>query len=144
MVDVVIGKPGPMSDIKICRKTLSKFNAQQTFSGDKAYIGETQITTPYKKLKNGELTESQKQENKALSSDRIFIELRVVKILISRFRLHKTRYQSVWLTVCGLVRLRIGSLILEVIKSEVSEQVIDVIMSHSFTTKSDLVSSNPY
>ncbi|WP_293103076.1 transposase family protein [Moorena sp. SIOASIH] len=95
-----------MSDIKICRKTLSKFNAQQTFSGDKAYIGETQITTPYKKPKNGELTESQKQENKALSSDRIFIEnlIRVVKILKrsqERFRLRKTRYQSV-LFVNGL------------------------------------------
>ncbi|WP_293041440.1 transposase family protein [Moorena sp. SIO1F2] len=117
MVDVVIGKPGPMSDIKICRKTLSKFNDQQTFSGDKAYIGETQITTPYKKPNNGELTETQKSENKALSSNRIFIEhlirvLKFLKISQERFSLRKTRYKSVFLTVGGLVRLRIGSLIL--------------------------------
>jgi hypothetical protein len=62
---VVIGKPGPMSDIKICRQTFSKFDYQQTFRADKAYVGETQITTPYKKPKNGKLIESQIQENKA-------------------------------------------------------------------------------
>ena len=47
LIDVVIGQPGPTSDIKICRQTLSKFDSQQTFSGDKAYIGENQITTPH-------------------------------------------------------------------------------------------------
>jgi len=73
-VDVVIGQPGPTSDIKICRQTLSKFDSQpptlpdlksgrkagvhsaQTFIGDKAYLGENQIRTPDKKPKNGELT----------------------------------------------------------------------------------------
>ncbi len=54
-----------MSDIKICRQTFSKFDYQQTFRADKAYVGETQITTPYKKPKNGKLIESQIQENKA-------------------------------------------------------------------------------
>ena len=93
IVDVVIGQPGPTSDIRICRQTLSKFDSQQTFSGDKAYLGENQITTPSKKPKNGELTESQKEENKALSSNRIFVEhlIRVVKVfkVVSRrdFRL---------------------------------------------------------
>lgn len=148
IVDVVIGQPGPTSDIKICRQTLKKFNSQQLFSGDKAYLGEAQITTPYKKPKNGELTETQKQENKALSSNRIFVEhlIRVVKIfkvVQERFRLQKRRYKSVLLTVCGLVRLRIGSLILEIIESAELGQVIDVIMSHSFTPKLDFMSSNP-
>ncbi len=148
IIDVVIGQPGPTSDIKICRQTLSKFDSQQTFSGDKAYIGENQITTPYKKPKNGELTESQKKENKALSSNRIFVEhlirfIKVFKVVQERFRLHKSRYKSVLLTVCGLVRLRIGSLILEIIESSESGQVIDVMMSHSFIPKLDLVSSNP-
>jgi hypothetical protein len=46
IIDVVIGQPGPTSDIKICRQTLSKFDSQQTFSGDKAYIGENQIRWP--------------------------------------------------------------------------------------------------
>lgn len=148
IIDVVIGQPGPMSDIKICRQTLSKFDSQQTFSGDKAYIGENQITTPSKKPKNGELTKKQIEENKALSSNRIFVEhlIRVVKIfkvVQERFRLHKSRYESVLLTVCGLVRLRIGSLILEIIKSEQLDEVIDVIMSHSFTPKLDFVTSTP-
>ena len=142
IVDVVVGKPGPMSDIKICRQVLNLFKPQQVFSGDKAYVGEAQITTPSKKPKNGELTESQKTENKALSSNRIFVEhlIRVVKIfkvVQERFRLHKRRYQSVVLTVCGLVRLRIDALILEIIESQISGQVIDVVMSHSFVPKLD-------
>ncbi len=149
IIDVVIGQLGPMSDIKIGRQTLSKFNSQQTFSGDKAYIGENQIITPSKKPKNGELTNNQIKENKALSSNRIFVEhlIRVVKIfkvVQERFRLHKSRYESVLLTVCGLVRLRIGSLILEIIKSEQLGEVIDVIMSHNFMPKLDFLSSNPH
>jgi hypothetical protein len=148
IIDVVIGKPGPMSDIKICRQTLRKFDSQQMFSGDKAYIGENQITTPYKKPKNGELTESQKEKNKALSSNRIFVEhlirvVKVFKVVQERFRLQKSRYKSVLLTVCGLVRLRISSLILEIIESEQSGEVIDVRMSHIFISKLNLVSSNP-
>ena len=74
IVDVVVGQPGPMSDIKICRQTLNRFDSQQFFSGDKAYVGEPQITTPYKKPKNGELSQEQKEENKMLSSNRIFVE----------------------------------------------------------------------
>jgi hypothetical protein len=31
--------------------------------GDKAYVGEAQISTPSKKTKNGELTTEEKQEN---------------------------------------------------------------------------------
>jgi len=41
--------------------------------GDKAYKGEAAIT-PQKKPKNGEITETQKQENKKLSSSRIGVE----------------------------------------------------------------------
>ncbi|MGK7879058.1 MAG: transposase family protein [Crocosphaera sp.] len=43
---------------------------EQIFSGDKAYIGKSQITTPHKKPKKGKLTENQIEENKALSSNR--------------------------------------------------------------------------
>lgn len=138
-----------MSDIKICRQTLSKFDFEQTFSGDKAYIGENQITTPYKKPKNVKLTERQKKENKALSSNRIFVEhlirvVKVFKVVQERFRLDKSRYKSVILTICDLVRLRINTLILEIIKSSKSEQVIDVTMSHSLSPKLAFVPSNPY
>ncbi|MGK7879858.1 MAG: transposase family protein, partial [Crocosphaera sp.] len=149
IIDVVVGKPGPMSDIKICRQTLNKFKATQTFSGDKAYIGESQITTPHKKPKKGKLTKNQIEENKALSSNRIFVEhlirvVKVFKVVQERFRLHKNRYKSVLLTVCGLVRLRIGSLILDLIKSSKSGEVIDVRMSHNFMSKLDLDPPNPY
>ncbi|OLT62966.1 IS5/IS1182 family transposase [Moorena bouillonii] len=111
ILDVVVGKPGPMSDLKICRQTLNKFDEHQFFSGDKAYVGEAQITTPSKKPKNGELTDSQKADNKLLSKSRIFVEhlirrVKIVKIIQERFRLTKKRYESVILTVCGLVRLR--------------------------------------
>lgn len=143
IVDVVVGKPGPTSDINLCRQILNKFASQQLFSGDKAYVGEAQITTPSKKPKNGELTPKQKAENKTASSKRIFVEhvIRVVKIfkvVRERFRLDKKRYKSIISTVCGLVRLRIGSLVLEIIKSTESGQVIDVAMSHSFTAQCDL------
>jgi hypothetical protein len=102
-----------------------------------------------KKPKNGELTESQKKENKALSSNRIFVEhlirvIKIFKVVQERFRLQKSRYKSVLLTVCELVRLRIGSLILKIIESDESEQIIDVMMSHSFIAKLDIMSSNTY
>ncbi len=80
------------SDPPRARQTLHKFKTNQTFSGDKAYIGENQIITPHKKPKNGELTENQRQENKALSSKRIFVEhlirvIKVFKVVQERFRL---------------------------------------------------------
>jgi len=144
IVDVVVGKPGPMSDIKICRQVLKIFKPQQSLSGDKAYVGEPQISTPSKKPKKGELTKLQKQENKALSSKRIFVEhlIRVVKIfkvVQNRFPLYKRRYQDIILTVCGLVRLRIEALILEIIEDEKLGQVINVVISHSFVPKLDFV-----
>ena len=68
--------------------------------------------------------------------------IKIFKVVQERFRLHKNRYKSVLLTVCGLVRLRIGSLILEIIESAKSGEIIDVKMSHSFMPKLDLVTSN--
>jgi hypothetical protein len=137
IVDVTVGLPGPTSDIKICRETLDKFDIEQKFIGDKAYLGENQIQTPKKKPKNGELTEDQKIENKELSASRIFVEhvirlIKIFRIMQERFRLHKSQYKSVFLTVCGLVRLRIGALILELIKSADLDSTIEVLLTHSF------------
>lgn len=117
IVDVIVGLPGPVSDINLLREQQKKFDSAQKFIGDKAYIGENNVTTPHKKPKKRELSEIQKQENKAFSSSRILIEhlIRTVKIFqiaAQRFRLHPQTYQQVILTVCGLVRLRIGALIL--------------------------------
>ena len=113
IVDVVVGYPGPKSDLKLFQEHKNMFSKEQTFSGDKAYIGDNQITTPQKKPKNGELTSSQREENKKISSQRIFVEhmVRLVKVFQvgrDRFRLRVARYKSIILTLCGLVRLRLG------------------------------------
>jgi hypothetical protein len=140
IVDVEVGKAGPTSDIKICRESLGKFDGEQRFCGDKAYVGEEQIRTPKKKPKGGELKKEEKEENKVCSSKRIFVEhlirvMKIFKIMGERFRLKKSRYKSVYLTVCGLVRIRIGALILELIKEVEMGEVIEVIKSHSFLAK---------
>lgn len=119
IVDVMVGAPGPTSDISLFRTQQHKFTDEQQFEGDKAYVGATQMTTPDKKPRKGELTEQQKAENKIFSSKRIFVEhlIRLVKlfrIAKERFRLHPDTYKSVIYTVCGLVRLRIGTLLLPV------------------------------
>jgi hypothetical protein len=67
---------------------------------------------------------------------RIFVEyiIRIIKIFNltkDRFRLKKSKYKEVFLTVCGLVRLRIGGLILKVIKSLDLKETIDILLSHS-------------
>jgi DDE superfamily endonuclease/Helix-turn-helix of DDE superfamily endonuclease len=143
IVDVVAGEPGPKSDIKICRETLSKFSKNQKFSGDKAYIGEEQIKTPAKKPRGGELTQSQKETNKEISSERVFVEhliriIKIFRIMQERFRLSKSKYKSIFFTICGLVRLRINALFIEVVNSSEIDKEIEIILSHSFNMKLDL------
>ena len=117
IVDVEVAKKGPTSDISLFREQQQKFEADQMFEGDKAYQGGENITTPHKKPRKGELTTKEKAENKEFSSKRIFVEhvIRLVKIFqISRqrFPLNSRTYEQIILTICGLVRLRTGALIL--------------------------------
>ncbi len=75
------------------------------------------MKTPKKKPKNGELTESQKKRNKELASDRIFVEhlirmLKIFRVASERFRLNPSKYEIIIMTICGLVRFRIGALVL--------------------------------
>lgn len=117
LVDIKVGDPGPTSDINQFRDRMKEFDSQQKFKGDKAYMGELQISTPQKKPKNKELTPAKKQENKEFSASRIFVEhvIRIVKIFRvaqERFRLNRGTYEQVILAVCGLVRLRIGAIVL--------------------------------
>ncbi|MEA5612778.1 transposase family protein [Nodularia spumigena] len=56
-------------------------------------------------------------KNKQLESERIFVEhlIRLVKIFRvaqERFRLNSSKYKQIIMTICGLVRLRIGTFIL--------------------------------
>lgn len=117
IVDIAANAPGPKSDINFFRERQAEFDSQQKFKGDKGYIGEPAIKTPQKKPRNDELTTSQKHKNQELSSERILVEhtIRVLKIFRAageRFRLNPQKYEQVILTICGLVRLRIGALIL--------------------------------
>lgn len=115
IVDVIVGKPGSTSDINIWREGQSKLAATQKFQGDKGYLGEAQIETPQKKPKTRELNQEEKHSNRDKARKRIFVEhiIRLVKIFRiaqERFRLKVESYQRIILTVCGLVRLRIGAL----------------------------------
>jgi hypothetical protein len=122
VVDVKIGERGPVSDISLLRTQQEKFADIQKFQGDKAYIGGKNTTTPYKKPKKGKLTEQQKVANTKISSNRIFVEhvirlIKIFRIAQQRFPLNSSIYQQVILTICGLVRLRIGALVLPVSSS---------------------------
>ncbi|MGH7998457.1 MAG: transposase [Brasilonema sp.] len=117
IVDVVAGEPGPKSDITLFRENRDNFDSKQSFKGDLGYLGEDLINTPIKKPRNGQLTTDQKKENKEFSSKRVFVEhrirsIKIFRVVQDRFRLNSKKYEQVILTICGLVRLRIGALIL--------------------------------
>ena len=114
IIAVTVGAREPEADINLFRKQQDKFSETQQFVGDKAYVGATRTTTPTKKLKGEELTSEQKEENKQISRRRIFIEhlirrLKIFRIAADKFRLNPRNYQTVILTICGLVRLRLGT-----------------------------------
>ncbi|NEO60441.1 MAG: transposase family protein, partial [Moorea sp. SIO4G2] len=109
--------PGPKSDIVLWREQSKNLADTQRYNGDKAYFGEERIKTPKKKPINQEMPPEIKEDNKKKSRERIFVEhlIRVIKIFrvaSDKFRLNSQNYSKVILTVCGLVRLRIGALIL--------------------------------
>jgi hypothetical protein len=117
IVDVAAGETGPKSDINIFRERCKELDKNQKFNGEQGYIGEPNIKTPQKKPKNRELTAEQKQQNKELSTKRILVEhmirlVKVFRVACERFRLNPHKYEQVILAICGLIRLRIGALIL--------------------------------
>lgn len=119
IIDVIIGDPGPIADITQFRKAQDKFSDQQKFRGDTSYIGESQISTPHKKPKRQELSAQQKEENTEYARKRIYVEhmIRLVKIFRiaqQRFRLRSCHYKKVMQVIFGLVRLRIGGLVLTI------------------------------
>ena len=113
IVDIVVGQLGKTSDITLFRENRNKFNSQQKFIGDKAYIGEKAISTPHKKPRKAEISEMQKEENKQLSSRRIGVEhmicrVKIFRVATEKFRLARHRYSQVIMAVCGLVRFRLN------------------------------------
>ncbi|MGD1806126.1 transposase family protein [Dapis sp. BLCC M126] len=117
IVDVEAGKPGKKSEINFFRETQQKFSPKQKFTGDKAYVGESAIKKPKKKSQNKELSSQEKSENKELAAEIIFVEyiirlLKIFRVAQARFRLNPDKYVQIIMTICGLVRLRIGTFIL--------------------------------
>ena len=113
IVDVILGVLGPKSDITLFREQQHHLSSEQEYLGDKAYVGAARTTTPMKKPRNGALTEGQKDENRAISKRRIFVEhltcrLKIFRILSDWYQLNKKAYRTVISGVCGLVRLRLG------------------------------------
>ena len=118
IVDVVVGESGATSDINIWRSRESEFGKNQRFIGDKAYIGESAIDTPHKRGKNREITEVQKSENRLKAKGRVVVEhlirlLKIYRVAGERFRLRSKNYAAVILTICGLIRWRIGAIVFE-------------------------------
>ena len=104
IVDVVAGERGPEADVNLLRKQQKNFSEQQDFTGDKAYIGAERTTTPKKKPPKRELTPEQKESNKLISKERIYVEhlIRIIKIFrvaFLRFRLHSRTYKQVILVI---------------------------------------------
>ncbi|MEO3706963.1 transposase family protein [Trichormus azollae] len=67
IVDISIGQLGKTGYITPFRNNRQNLDAKQRVLGDKAYIGDEFITTPYHKPKRAGLSEIQKGENKKIS-----------------------------------------------------------------------------
>ncbi len=109
-----MGERGPEADVNLLRKQQLNLSDEQSFTGDKAYLGAERTKTPQKKPRKRELSPEQKESNRLISKERIYVEhlIRLVKIFrvaSERFRLHSRTYKQVMLVICGLVRLRIGA-----------------------------------
>jgi hypothetical protein len=114
---VVVGETGATADIKIWRSRRKEWNPEQKFQGDKAYVGELLIDTPHKKSRSKDITHPQKRANKQKARKRIIVEhmIRLVKIYrvaADRFRLKSGNYEPVIMVLCGLIRWRIGAIVI--------------------------------
>jgi len=108
IVDVVIGEKGPRSDSKLFEETQAELPERLEFTGDKAYVGRRNTTTPIKKPRGGQLTQAQKDFNRQVSQKRVYVEhlIRVIKIFRiakEEFRMRSRMYELVIGCVCGLV-----------------------------------------
>jgi hypothetical protein len=81
------------------------------------YLGELVIDNPQQKTRNQDITCEPKKENQQKGRKRIVVEhlIRLVKIFrlaAERFRLISENYDPVILLVCGLIRWRIGAIVM--------------------------------
>ncbi len=109
---IYIGKSHDFSILKTefppCKKWFKKFNIKV----DLGYLGVSKehecssLSIPHKKTKNKPLTECQKDENKQMASERVYVEnsfagLKRFRILSDRLCLHDFVLYDVILGVCA-------------------------------------------
>ena len=77
-----MGETGTTAGMKIWRSRRKEWNPEQKIQGDKAYVKELLIDTPYKKNRSKDITNAQKTANKENLKKRIIVEqmIRLVKI----------------------------------------------------------------
>jgi hypothetical protein len=82
IVDVIVGKRGPESDINLLIKQQKNFDKEQKFQGDKGYQGAHRTMTHKKKPRKQEMSPEMKEDNLKLAKKRIFVEhvIRLLKI----------------------------------------------------------------
>ena len=117
LVDMVAGYPGTTNDLTLWRTRQHQFSQTQGFQGDTGYLGEAVIFTPHRKPRLGQLTTTQKQKNQFKARKRIRVEHlirlgKIFRVASERFRLDSRHYHKIISLVYGLVRYRIGALIL--------------------------------
>lgn len=111
ILDIAAGYRGPKSDIKIYQETKSKLPPplkEKEKIGDKAYIGDD-IKTPKKKPRGGELSEEEKEENRQISSERIYVEhairrIKANRIMRDEYRMAIGLFPTVAQAVVGLIQ----------------------------------------
>lgn len=111
ILDVNSGHRGPKADVKIWNETeLPEELQEKPKLGDKAYIGADKLTqTPKKKPKGGELSEAEKEENRRISQQRIYVEHSIRKVkgyraVRDEFRLAHGIFPTVVSVVVGLIQ----------------------------------------
>lgn len=102
---------GKEHDFSLFKKSRVSMSKEIKCLGDKGYEGITKIhsnsKTPQKKPKKAELNEEQKNDNKKLASERIVVEhiycqLKVFKIISSRYRNRRKRFGLRFNLLAGL------------------------------------------
>lgn len=111
ILDVSSGHRGPKADVKIWNETeLPEALEEKLKIADKAYVGADKPTrTPKKKPKGSELSEEEKQANRLLSQQRIYVEHSIRKVKAYRvtrdeFRLAQGIFPTVVSVVVGLIQ----------------------------------------
>jgi len=111
ILEVRAGYRGPQSDKRVYEQSdVSNRYKRATKQADLAYKGIKGVKTPHKKPKGKELTEKQKEENRAFSSSRVRVEhgirrIKSFRIVRDEFRLGFGLFGMVVSTVVGLVQL---------------------------------------